>query len=507
MRFLVVLARLALPGLIVIGLLIDDRTRPIDDDSAETISLDAENTVSGDKSLTSTWYCPTAHSRELEVGGVDARTELIVTNTAAEPTRVSVYLISPTSARQLLHLEVPGLSSRSLEIGDHTADELVSALVEAPISGVAASRRIHSTFGSDVAPCSSVVAKAWYVASGDTQADARSQLVIYNPLPIDAVIDLSFASEAEVGSYSPRELVGLVVPATNTISVDIGAHVRRRDVLSATVKARLGSVVVDHIQTFDGSSGRVGFSATLATATASTSWYHPVAVLGESERVSVVMTNPTELVADVEITVVSGEGETDSVVTTVGPYDVTEVQVLPKAEEKLVANTLFTSFESFGITVETSNGIPIVSGMQLTSGPLGSPGKESPEQELLLGSDELGEVQLPVDRESGLSLASGAPSGSRSWLLVLPDVEGEVLVAIQNTSSSSASASVTRYGKRQRYEVKLAALATKHLRIAAGSTIEVNSDSEVVVSAVHQELKGAGLSSVSGIRFAGGADE
>ncbi len=93
----------------------------------------------------------------------------------------------------------------------------------------------------------------------DTQADAVSHLVVYNPLPTDAVVDLSFASEAEAGVYIPPELVGLVVPAANTISIDIGAHVRRRDVLSATVRARLGRVVVDHLQRFDGSSGRVGF--------------------------------------------------------------------------------------------------------------------------------------------------------------------------------------------------------------------------------------------------------
>ena len=505
MSFLKVLVRLALPGLIAVGFLIDNRIQVVSNNGDEATGLETENAVPGSDSLTSTWYCPTAHSRELDTGGVDVRTELLVSNTAAEPTRVTIYLVSPTSARRLVHLQVPGLSSRSLEISDHTSDELVSALVEAPISGVAASRRIHSVFGSDVASCSSVVAKSWYVTSGDTQADAMSQLVVYNPLPIDAVIDLSFASEAEVGSYAPSELVGLVVPAANTILVDIGAHVRRRDVVSTTVKARLGSVVVDHIQTFNGSSGRVGFSTKLATASTSESWYHPVALLGENKRVSIKIFNPTDLVADVEVIVVSDEGKVESVVTSVGSYDVTEVQVLPKEEEKLVANRLFTSLESFGIIVETSDGVPIVSGVELSSGPKGSPGKESPEQELLPLSEEQEELRLPVGRNSGLSLTTGAPSGSRDWLLVLPDVPGEVLVAIENIGSSKVSASVIRYGKRQRYEVKLASFATEHLRIAGGSTIEVNSDSEVVVSAIHQEPKGAGLSSISGIKFAGGS--
>ncbi len=165
MTLLLWLARLVLPAVLVAGLLIDARFHLGADGVENAVGVETESAVPGGDSLTSTWYCPTAHSRKLEVGGVEARTELVVTNTAAEPTRASIYLISPTSARRLVHLEVPGLSSRSLEVADYITDELVSALVEAPISGVTASRRIRSTYGSDVASCSSVVADAWYVVS------------------------------------------------------------------------------------------------------------------------------------------------------------------------------------------------------------------------------------------------------------------------------------------------------------------------------------------------------
>ncbi|RZP36191.1 MAG: hypothetical protein EVA19_07980 [Acidimicrobiales bacterium] len=504
MTLLLWLARLALPALMVAGLSVDTRFQIDADDVEETIGLETASAVPSSESLTSTWYCPTAYSRKLEASGVEAQSELVITNTAAEPTRATVHLISPTSARRLVRLEVPGLSTRSLEVADQTTDELVSALVEAPISGVAVSRRIRSTYGSDVASCSSVVADVWHVVSGDTQADAVSQLVIYNPLPTDAVVDLSFASDAEAGLYVPKELVGMVVPAANVISIDIGAHVRRRDVLSATVRARLGRVVVDHLQRFDGSSGRVGFSATLASTITSTSWYHPVARLGERESVSVVMSNPTDVVADVEVTVVSGEGKVGSATTSVGPYDVIQMRVLPQAEEALIANTLFTSVESFGIIVESSSGIPIVSGIEIGSGPNGSPGKESPKQEILVVPSDSESMELPVGRESGFSVASGAPGGSRNWLLVLPDVAGEVVVAVENTTSSGVTALISRYGKRERYELQLAAFAIQHLRLSGGSTIEVTSESEVAVTAVHQEPKGAGLSSILGIRFAEG---
>ena len=180
------------------------------------------------------------------------------------------------------------------------------------------------------------------------------------------------------------------------------------------------------------------------------------------------------------------------------------MQVLPKTEEALIANTLFTSAESFGIIVESSSGIPIVSGIELASGPNGSPGKESPGQEILVVPNDSESIELPVGRESGLSIAPGMPNGSRNWLLVLPDIPGEVVVAVENTTSSGVTALISRYGERQQYEVQLAAFAIQHLRLAAGNTIEVRSESEVVVAAVHQEPNGAGLSLILGIRFAEG---
>ena len=66
MSFLRVLVRLALPGLIAVGFLIDDRIQAVGDSGAEITGPDTENSVPGTNSLTSTWYCPMAHSRKLD---------------------------------------------------------------------------------------------------------------------------------------------------------------------------------------------------------------------------------------------------------------------------------------------------------------------------------------------------------------------------------------------------------------------------------------------------------
>ena len=138
MSLLLWLTRLILPALLIAGLIVDQGISRFDEQKDESALVETEVRVPGSESLSSTWYCPTAHSRKLGDSGVAAEVELLVTNTATEPTRASVHLISPTSAPQLLYLEVPGLSTRSLEVATHTDDELVSALVEAPTSGVVA---------------------------------------------------------------------------------------------------------------------------------------------------------------------------------------------------------------------------------------------------------------------------------------------------------------------------------------------------------------------------------
>ena len=55
--------RLVLPALMVVGLLIDDRSQVDADDIENTTGIETESVVPSSESLTSTWYCPTAYSR------------------------------------------------------------------------------------------------------------------------------------------------------------------------------------------------------------------------------------------------------------------------------------------------------------------------------------------------------------------------------------------------------------------------------------------------------------
>jgi len=215
-----------------------------------------------------------------------------------------------------------------------------------------------------------------------------------------------------------------------------------------------------------------------------------------------VVSNPTDVVADVEVSVVTGEGLTTSAVASVGPYDLVKVQVLPEVEERLASNTVFTPASLFGLLVQSSNGVPVVSGVELASGPQGSPGKESPENELILVRDGQEELELPPGRESGLSITPGVPNGAKRWILAIPDLGGQVMIGLQNTKQAEATVFISRYGSRGRYKVTLAGFGSKSVPMASGSTIEVTSEVPIAVTALHQNASGAGLNSISGIKFA-----
>ncbi|MED5541208.1 MAG: hypothetical protein VX983_03890, partial [Actinomycetota bacterium] len=80
MSLLLWLTRLILPALLIAGLIVDQGISRFDEQKDESALVETEVRVPDSESLSSTWYCPTAHSRKLVDSGVAAEVELLVTN-------------------------------------------------------------------------------------------------------------------------------------------------------------------------------------------------------------------------------------------------------------------------------------------------------------------------------------------------------------------------------------------------------------------------------------------
>ena len=204
----------------------DDRLDRADDGSDVIDEVQLELSVPPAAALSTTWHCPAVHLRRVAELGVDATAEIVVHNTATRSTRARVELLSATSAPRVVEFEVPGLSVRRTAVDPAEPDELVAAIVEPPSGGVVVTRDFSSPLGVDSARCSTLPGERWYIPTGDTQRDATNEIVVLNPLPSDAVVDMVFATEGETGSFIAVDLEGLVVPARTPLRVDRGEQQR-----------------------------------------------------------------------------------------------------------------------------------------------------------------------------------------------------------------------------------------------------------------------------------------
>ena len=400
MRVLRWLGRLLIPLAVAAALLVDgriDRTAPAAA-APEGLETLTQIEVPSPDALTSSWFCPVVGMRAMAPGFGETTSELLLTNMTERSVSVSVELRGRTTGRQFVTADVTPLSTGVVNTSDYARDEIIGALVEASSGGLAVTRRFTSPLGMDEARCSSVLAPSWYVPVGDTQADALGVIAIMNPLPRDAIVDLTFATEAEFGPFVAPALTGVVVPAWSTVTVNLGEHARRRDVVAASVHARTGRIAVDSFVTYDGSIGRRGFAAELGSVSLSENWLVPLAGIDSTTRVSVRVFNPSDEVAQVAAQVKVAGSDSDRVAFAVASHDVLEVSVEPPSDRVPGLDTLLAPpGVPFGISVTGQNGVPFVVWAETLVGSAASPLTDIP-----VASD-------PVDDAAE---ASNGPSGT-----------------------------------------------------------------------------------------------
>lgn len=335
--------RLLLPAVVALVAVFDlVLPQPATDTDAQvTVSPLDGQVVAASDALTSTWFCPIVYldSAGLNTAGVSTgglTAEVVLENITPDPIRASVELRVSNRPTQVIDALVGPYGSETLPLEGvaFESDQFISATVEAASGGLVVTRRFTGDTGRDVASCSTVVTDHWYVAAGDTQRDATNLLVMFNPLPREAIVDVTFGTELESGALRPQELRGLVVPGTSSLVVDVGQYVRRRDLTAAHIEALAGRIVVDHVATYDGSAGRRGLSVELAGVETSTDWLAHVPAVGPGRRQLVGVLNPTDEVAEVQLEIVADQVDLDGVTvpptaTSVGVLDAVSVAVAP----------------------------------------------------------------------------------------------------------------------------------------------------------------------------------
>lgn len=320
----------------------------------------------GEPTLSSTWYCaggtgaegsraehgiilanPTDRPRTATItalSGVIAPAPVIAepppageepseTTTTAPPTTTTAAPTTTVPAPPAqTTLELPAQSRVSYRLGELVDAKLVSAVVEVDGGEIAVDHEISGDLGRATAPCSTTASPTWTFPWGVTSRGARELLVFMNPFPDDATVDIDFATDE--GVRETARFQGFVVPGRSVVGAYVDEDVTRKAQVSAHVQVRTGRLVVDRIQMFEGTDedARRGITLGLGAPVPAETWMFPDGEHRQGIGEQVVVFNPSDGVAEVEVEVrltapeAPDEGEEGSEVVPPEPFALT---VLP----------------------------------------------------------------------------------------------------------------------------------------------------------------------------------
>jgi hypothetical protein len=361
----------------------------------------------GTSALNSTWYCAAGTAT---VRG-DANLTVVVSNLGDRDRRGSItWMPTGGGARPVTRpLRLAPDQTVALAALEDVTAPIVSALVELDGGEVAVEHAVSGPRGSGVAPCASESSTSWYLANGVTERDASEVLALYNPFPDDAVVDLSFSTDQ--GRDNPRLLQGFPITSGTTSFIKVQDNVRRRTVTAVSIVARTGRLVVDRIQSFDGSVGRSGVSLALAAPAPASTWIFPDGLWGNGLTETWHIYNPSSREAEVTLELVPEKGDAPE------PLDVT---IPPRSQQTFDAATVnrVASGVAHSATVRSLNGVPVV-------------------------AERAVDARRPAPRR-GWSSALGSPSVSRDWVFPVGEanVNTDEWIVVHNPGVRTVEVSV-----------------------------------------------------------------
>jgi hypothetical protein len=338
----------ALVALALAGAGLDRVARPADERAdastlAETMPVAAPTTA-----LSSTWFCAGGTATPDAVDGIVADTAVTVANAGDEGRTGTITVVPVEGDPKTVPLQVGPRTRTRLVLHEVLAAPYAAALVELDGGDVAVDQDVSGPLGISSAPCASSASDHWYLAEGSTARDDSMRLVLYNPFPEDAIVDLAFATDQ--GRAVPSAFTGLVVKGGRLLVVKVEEHVRRRNNVAVTAVARSGRIVVDRLQLRGGAVK--GVSLALAAPRAATTWTFGEGLVDEGIAERFHVYNPSSQEAEISLELSLDEGAAEPFDLTVPPRE--RLTIVTSEEERVPRKV------GHAATVLSLNDVPIV---------------------------------------------------------------------------------------------------------------------------------------------------
>jgi hypothetical protein len=276
--------------------------------------------------ISTSWFCPGAAAGD----GITSASVVISNPGDTEMKAAISFLGSGESESE--SVVVPARSRESYDILRGLGVGVVAPVVEIVGSVGSVEQRIEFAAGNVTSQCASQTSPTWYFADGHTLEGSKHRLVLVNPFPESAVVNVSFTTLD--GERNPSSLQGLILPARSARSISLtesGARDERR--IAVEVRATTGQIVASRIQHYLG-GGRLGYSTTLGNPVPLTEYWFASGRTGANLTEQLIAFNPGE--EDVTLNIAFfGDGITGG-----GDPSEGEVEPLPNAQVTVAAGAI-----------------------------------------------------------------------------------------------------------------------------------------------------------------------
>jgi hypothetical protein len=403
------------------------------------------------------------------------------TTTTAAPTTTG-----PKPSPRERQVAVPAQSRVELRLADISQAQLVGAVIEVDGGRIAVEHSVTGPLGRATAPCSTTASPTWSFPWGVTARGARELLVFMNPFPDDATVDIDFATDE--GVRDTARFQGFVVPGRSVVGAFIDQDVTRKAQVSAHARVRGGRLIIDRIQMFDGTDAREGITLGLGVPTPAEVWMFPTGETGPGLTEQVVVFNPSDDVAEVEVEArlddptTNGTPEPFALTVAPGRYSIIDVH----NEDRVPTGV------GHALIVRSLNGVPVTA------------------ERVNAGSD-------PAPRR-GITATTGSPFGAPIWYFAGGGPTGardEYLVLLNTSIDTPVTFSVTGFSSGQTIAVQNQQSQTLvpggRAVIRLGDSLDradlpvmITADGPIVAERGLYRIGGQGISQAMGIPLAEG---
>lgn len=283
--------------------------------------------------VTSTWFCPGTPARgtadDTRFGG-----EVVVANPTDATITGRLRLVSVDQPPVLQAVSVGPYQRQTFVVDELVTSDFASAVVELDGGrGIVEQKAFHGS-SQAVASCSNATSSDWYFADGFTVDNSTDHLVLTNPFPDTAIVDVTYALDG--GSREPSALQGLVIPGNSVVVRDLGAEgALQQSRLAVHVHATFGRVVAGKQQRFVGGN-RLGYVMALGAPSLDSQWWFADGERGAGITEEYLIYNPGDETVETDVVLlgIGADQGVDADLTT------QTVNVPPRSVESFAVSSL-----------------------------------------------------------------------------------------------------------------------------------------------------------------------